>query len=191
MIFNIDVDNTINNFVQHFLFLYNDISGRHIEYEDIADYDLTSIGISRYTLETLFFRNNRFYELLVPQVGSVSTIKALIEKGHTVKFVTSIDYDVVQARIDFITRYFPAADVNKSLILTDSKQNIYADWVIDDLPSNVKDNVNENCKYILLQRPWNTEEYDEIVNIPITERNCYCCYDWMGVSKILKSLNIL
>lgn len=191
MVFNVDVDNTINNFIHQFIFFYNNISGKDIKYEKMTDYDLTSLGIDRYTLETLFFKNNRFYETLVPEVGSVSTVKGLVQKGHTVKFVTSIDYDVVQSRIDFIAKYFPNVDVNRSLIVTNDKNKIFADFVIDDLPLNVKGNVNDNCKYILIKRPWNEKEYDEIYSIPMHEINCYCCENWLDIYDILTSFNII
>lgn len=191
MIFNIDVDNTINNFVHEFIFLYNNITGRNIEYKNMTDYDLTSLDIDNYTLETLFLKNNRFYETLVPKVGSVSTIKKLIVKEHIVKFVTSIHYNVIQARIDFIAKYFPAVDVNKSLIVTDDKHKIYADFVIDDLPSNVTENVNSSCNYILIKQPWNTEQYNQIKNKPLKETCCYCCKDWFEIHSLLKTLSII
>ena len=54
MIFNIDIDNTVNDFIQTFIVYINRLSGRNIQYDDITFYDLTNLGYDRKTLETMF-----------------------------------------------------------------------------------------------------------------------------------------
>lgn len=121
MIINIDIDNTVNDFIEKFVFYLNGVQSRlepisytfynpspEMNTEDITNYKLKiSTGVSDEVLETMFFRNNAFYETLEPLENAVETIKELVECDNTVRFVTAIRYDVVQARIDFIKKILP------------------------------------------------------------------------------------
>ena len=84
-------------------------------------------------------------------------VTAMIEemnKKHEVKFVTSIDYDVIDSRIEFVQKYFPFIDINRQLLVTNDKHSIYAEMVIDDYVKNM-DNVNPDCTFLLFKQPWN------------------------------------
>ena len=183
---NIDVDNTINNFLESFLKLLNSVSGRNISYKDITDYSLEkSTGIPHKTLEALFFRNNTFYQTLKPLENCVETIKELVEYGNDVRFVTSIYYEVVQSRIDFIRKYFPFIDPDTQLIITHDKESIYADIIIEDCLNNLK-NVNKDCRYIVFSQPWNVDKLPAI-GYPIATE----CKDWFDVHSILRILGAM
>lgn len=183
---NIDVDNTINNFLESFLKLLNSVGIRDISYKDIKDYSLEkSTGIPHKTLETLFFRNNAFYQTLKPLENCVETIKELVECDNDVRFVTSIYYDVVQSRIDFIRKYFPFIDTDTQLIITHDKESIYADIIIEDCLNNLK-NVNKDCHYIVFSQPWNVDTLPAIGYPVATE-----CKDWYAVHSILRCLGAM
>ena len=47
-------------------------------------------------------------------------------------------------------------DIQKQLIVTEHKEFIYADIVVDDSVDNLK-NVNGDCKFILFKQPWNID----------------------------------
>lgn len=178
-VFNIDIDNTINDFILKFCIYYNGICSKRkkIGIEDISNYDLTKLGVSRDVLETLFFKNNSFFEKLEPLVGSVCTINDLIDSGFEVRFVTAIDYEVIQARLDFIHKYFPKINTSKSLIVTNDKNSIYADFVIDDLEANLH-NVNDKCVYFVKSQKWND-------NVESVENKIYRFDDWRDLQGIL------
>lgn len=198
MIINIDIDNTVNDFIEKFVFYLNGVQSRlepisytfynpspEINTEDITNYRLKiSTGVSDEVLETLFFRNNAFYETLEPLENAVETIKELVERGNTVRFVTAIRYDVVQARIDFIKKYFPFIDPDTQLIVTNNKEAIYADIVIDDCLDNLK-NVNKDCRYIVFSQPWNKNVHAiPVVGYPIVLK----CSNWYEVHSTLRRL---
>lgn len=156
MIINIDIDNTVNDFLDKFVFYLNGV-GYSIKKKDISEYDLSiATGINENTLSCLFFCNNNFYKQLLPLEYSVDAIRKLWESGHEIRFVTAITYEVISARIDFIKEFFPFIDPDKSLIVTNNKRSVYADIVIDDYLNNLS-NINKNCKFILFDQPWNQE----------------------------------
>lgn len=189
MIFNIDIDNTVNDFIQTFIVYINRLSGRNIQYDDITFYDLTNLGYDRKTLETMFFKNNQFFHSMKPLEKSQDTINGLIDAGHDVRFVTAIDYEVIQARLDFVHNYFPKINTSKSLIVTNDKKSIFGDFVIDDLPSNLN-NINRNCKYILFKQPWNIDNYDTIQKLPYNKTNTSCCSNWHDIYNLFKAFGL-
>lgn len=185
MLINIDIDNTVNDFIDKFLVLYNRISNKNIQKKDVLNYDLTSLGTDRPTLETLFFKNSAFHEQLEPVDGAVDVIKMLHDFGHKIKFVTSINYGVVQPRVNFVKHYFPFIDEDESLLVTSGKRWIWSDIVIDDHIDNLV-NVNPDCKFIVYSQPWNT-------NITIEDDNTkgfrasswYDILDWCVHNKLI------
>lgn len=156
---NIDIDNTVNDFLDKFCIYLNSLQlGKTwCRWTDFTDYNISNVtGIDNNTLEIMFFRNNSFYEQLEPLAKCQQVIKRLYEEGHTIRFVTSIRYDVIQARIDFIKKFFPYIDTNTNLIVTNDKSSIYADIVVDDYENNFN-NVNPNCYFIVFDQPWNKD----------------------------------
>ena len=181
MTVNVDVDNTVNNFLEMFLLLFNSISGRNINYEDVTDYSLSKItGVPNKTLETLFFKNNSFYKTLQPLQGSAYVLEELVRNGHDVRFVTSIDYDVVQSRISFLNKHFPFINLNKSLFITSDKCSVPSDIVIDDNPEHLVP-VDPTCTYIKFRQPWNKDIKDGVIT----------CNDWYDVYSYLNQIGIL
>jgi 5'(3')-deoxyribonucleotidase len=199
MIINIDIDNTTNDFIEKFVYYLNGLQSRlepisytfynprsDIEVMDITNYKLSlSTGVRDEILETMFFRNNAFYETLEPLENAVETIRELVDCGNEVRFVTAIRYDVVQARIDFVRKYFPFINPDTQLIVTNNKESIYADIVIEDCLDNLK-NVNKDCRYIVFSQPWNIDKLPAIGYPVATE-----CKDWFDIHSILRIIGAL
>lgn len=182
MVINIDIDNTINDFIYKFIKHLNGLqSGHHkFEIEDFTEYNLSkSTGLDQESLEVLFYKNNSFHETLDPLCGSVPVISLLVDSGHDVRFVSSISYDAIQSRIDFMRKYFPFMYPDKQLIITHDKASIYADIVIDDHLKHLN-NINKDCKFILFDQPWNKD-----CKIPAIR-----VYDWFGVKDVLDELGV-
>ena len=188
MIFNIDVDNTVNNFSEKFLEYYNDITGKHLTMSDLKKYDLTTLGVSRETLETLFFNNNAFYRSLDANPIAIGVIRTLWLSDHTINFVTASDYSIIDSRIEFIKKYFDFLNVNRSLLITEDKGVAYADFVIDDLNGYLV-NINPDCTYILLKKPWNLTEWNVYRDNP--NEDVYACVDWNDIISTLHNLKII
>ena len=183
---NVDIDNTVNNFIEHFVTLYNRVADRSLFRCDVTDYDLCKVtGIDRDTLTTLFFKNNSFYEQLEPLPYTHDVLSKLYSKGHDLRFVTSINYEVIQPRLYFIRENYPFIDPDKALIVTDNKNSIWADIVIDDLPTHFN-NRNNYCKYILFNQPWNYV-INENPNVCKYRR----CKDWGEIHNYLKELQVI
>lgn len=178
---NIDIDNTVNDFLDKFCIYLNSLQlGKTwCKWTDFTDYSISNVtGIDNNTLEIMFFKNNCFYEQLEPLARCQSIIENLVRTGHNVRFVTSIRYDVIQARIDFIKKYFPYIDTDKNLIVTNDKSSIYADIVIDDYENNFH-NVNDCCYFIVFNQPWNTDvNLDRIYGAR--------AHDWDDVDKLIR-----
>lgn len=180
---NIDVDNTINDFIYKFVYYLNGIqnSGEKFKVENMKEYNLRSTtNLSAESLDILFFKNNTFHNILDPLCGSIEVIRMLQEAGHIVKFVTSISYDVIQSRIEFFKKHFPFVDVDSQLIVTHDKTSIYADIVIDDHIPHLT-NINHNCTFIIFDQPWN-QEY---------EFADYRVHDWCEVRETLEKIGLL
>lgn len=173
---NIDVDNTINDFIYKFIYYLNGIqnSGDKLKVEDLTE------NLSKESLDILFFKNNAFHSMLDPLCGSVEVIRMLQEAGHIVKFVTCISYDVIKSRIEFFKKHFPFVDVDKQLIITNDKTSVYADIVIDDHIPHLT-NINRNCKFIIFDQPWN-QDYTFAD---------YRVKDWCEVRETLERLGVL
>lgn len=184
---NIDIDNTINDFLDKFVMYFNgmQLSNKQITREDFIHYNISeSTGISNPILDALFFRNNHFHSTFLPLPNSIETITALKDNGNCIRFVTSIHYDVIQSRLDFIKEFFPFIDVNKQLIVTNDKKVICADVVIDDKESHITGgNINPNCKFIVFDQPWNRK--------PVYKDDVRRAYDWNDVADILKEWRVL
>lgn len=183
---NIDIDNTINDFISKFIEMYNKISNRNLFIYDVTDYDLSKVtGVPRDALVNLFFKNSQFYSMLNPLPWTYDVINKLCLNGHDVRFVTSINYEVIQPRIDFIKNSYPFIDPDKALIVTDNKNSIWADIVIDDLPSHFN-NRNSYCKYILFNQPWNF-----VTNENPNACRYRRCNDWQAINDYLEELQVI
>lgn len=157
MIINIDIDNTVNDFVDKFVYYFNGIQDENhkIKPEDIKQYDISkALSVPVDILDVLFFKNDRFHSTLIPLPNAISVITRLNQKGHTVRFVSSIDYNVIQSRLGFIKEFFPFINPHEQLFITTDKSSIYADIVIDDHFRNLE-NINKDCKFLLFSQPWN------------------------------------
>ena len=174
---NIDINNTIDDFVIKMIYYLNEM-GVDKTVRTITWYDLEkSTGIDRHTLSCLFFKNSQFYRQLKPIDIAVEAIFSLHE-DHDVKFVTAIPYEVVDAEIEFMNTYLSFVDTHKSLIVTSDKHSIYADVVIDDYTKNLT-NINPNCKFILFDQPWNKDYKAD---------NCYRACTWGDVLRIIREI---
>ncbi len=174
---NIDINNTIDDFVPVFIQYLNSL-GVEKTVETITWYDLQkSTGIDRHTLSCLFFKNPEFYKKLSPLTYSTGSIFALSQQNE-IKFVTAVPYEVVDAEIEFLRKYFSHIDPHKSLIVTNDKHSIYADIVIDDYVNNLT-NINPNCKYIIFDQPWNRYYKAD---------NCYRAHTWKDVMRIVEDI---
>lgn len=187
---NIDIDNTVNDFLEQFLYFVNGMndnllhSGKMFNVNDITSYRLqTATGIKDEILQTMFFKNDEFYRHLSPLPDSVRVIKRLVEAGNEVKFVTAINYEAINSRLAFIREHFPFVDVDRSLIVTNDKSTIWADIVIDDYFNNLYNNRNDaNCTYILFSQPWNNFAKPSQHTI---------AYSWKDIEEIMETLNVL
>lgn len=186
---NIDIDNTVNDFLEKFVYFVNGMNdnllhfGKRFDVSDIRQYRLqTATGINDDILQTLFFKNDEFYRHLKPLPDSVRVIKRIVDAGHEVKFVTAINYEAINSRLAFIREYFPFVDVDRSLIVTNDKSSIWADIVIDDYLDNLYNNRNrEDCTYILYSQPWNQH---------VEESKHIIAHSWLDVESILDTLGI-
>ena len=186
---NIDIDNTVNNFIQEFTRLVNGMnknklhSDKKFSVSDIDCYFLQdATGIQDDVLQTLFFRNDEFYRQLKPLPDCVRVIKNLVCAGHDVKFVSAVNYEAIQSRLDFVREHFPFMDVDRSLIITNDKSSILADIVIDDCLANIGNNKNSCCSYIVFDQAWNKA---------IDANTCTRAKSWAEVEQILTAWEVL
>ncbi|MBO7211903.1 MAG: hypothetical protein J6V44_13015 [Methanobrevibacter sp.] len=180
---NIDIDNTINDFIYKFRYYLNGIQATDKKYE-IEDFNIYALsratGLPEDVLNILFFKNNAFHATLDPLCGSKEVIRMLCENGHTIRFVSSISYDAIQSRLEFINKHFPYIYADDQLLITKDKSSVNADIVIDDHIKHIE-NVNPNCIFILFDQPWNQE----------CDSADFRVKDWSEIKEVLERLGAL
>lgn len=174
MIINVDIDNTVNDFLDVFCKYFAQVTNNSFQNikECMTVYSISdAVKVPNECLQTLFFNNNNFYSKLKPLAHAQHVIQQLIQEKHDVRFVTAISYEVIDSRVDFVRHYFPYINIDKSLIVTNDKNSIYADIVVDDYENNLH-NINPLCLHILYNQPWNQG---------VSVSNMVRCHNWEEV----------
>lgn len=169
----IDVDDVILDNKKSMLAIISDVLGE--EYNGlIPDWSFKNFGLENAEkIKKRVFTSELFKHSIVDELA-MKYINKLKEDGHNIFFVTATKEEVHSVRKEQIREWFGSWGVNRTII-TEHKNIIKADFMIDDAPHNIKDSICE-CK-IIVARDWNNSE--ELLNYGIRLNNWEEIYNFI------------
>lgn len=176
----IDIDDTIEDLLAAWCKCLNDLYGLNVKPDEITEWDMSKF-FPNLTKEQVFepLHNEEFWDLIKPKDGAVEYLKKLIDDGFKVYLCTSTDYRNVKVKFEkVIQKYFPYISW-KQVIVTDKKQLINADFLVDDGVHNLE---GGNYEKILMSAPHN-QSYDAEAN------NMFRADTWETVYSLIKTLS--
>lgn len=157
----VDMDDTIEQLLQAWVRRINEEYNRNVAYEDIRSWDVSEAypGLTREQVYAIPMQPG-FWRTVEPVPGAAEALLRLMDAGHEVYIVTATLQDNIQEKMnDLLFRYFPFLSWNQ-VIITDRKQMIRGDVLIDDGVHNLEG--GEYAK-ILVTAPHN-KNYDAEAN---------------------------
>ena len=158
MIILVDMDDTIERLLEHWVDLVNCKFGYEVTVEDVTDWDVSKAfpGLTRQEVyDTLL--DNDIWKDVEPIPGAAEALQRFIGRGHQVLLVTATPYESIRGKMDdLIFRHFPFLKW-EDVIVTRRKQLIRGDVLIDDGFHNL---VDGEYRKILVDAPYN-RQFDE------------------------------
>lgn len=151
----IDMDDTIEDLLGSWVEALNRKHGTSVHADDITDWDLTRFfpTLDRYEVFAPVFEDE-FWGTVKPKKDAARYIKKLKDDGHTIYICTNSNYKTLKAKMDKVLfRYFDFLSWN-DVIITNRKQLINADFLIDDAVHNL---IGGKYKGILMDAPHNRD----------------------------------
>ena len=149
----IDLDDTTNNLVPHWVNLYNkkykdNLNWRNITSWDINNFTKKSCGKNIYKI---LGRKHMFNRLDIQPNAKRVINKLLKQEDIELYIITAYYYLSCADKVRWVKRNLPNFDI-KRIIFCNDKYLIDVDYLIDDSPYNHK---GFKGKYILFDKPWN------------------------------------
>jgi 5'(3')-deoxyribonucleotidase len=176
----IDVDDTIENLCESWCEFINRKYGTSVTYKDVTEWDISKF-FPTLTKEQVFepLHNEELWQYVKPKPGAVEYIKKLMDDGFTVYLCTSTDYRNVKVKFEqVIQKYFPYISW-KQMIVTDKKQIIKADFLVDDGVHNLE---KGDYVKILMSAPHNA-------NYNAEENEMFRADNWETVYSLIKTIS--
>ena len=135
----IDMDDTMTNMLQCWLSALNETHGTNVAYDDVTEWDMKK-SFPTLSKEEIYapLHQDAFCAQTEPKSGSIECIQKLMEEGFTVYVVTSSHYTDLKSKIEnVLKKHFPFIPW-KNVIITQNKQMIRGDILIDDGVHNLE-----------------------------------------------------
>lgn len=147
-----DADNVIENLLDCWVAMLNNRFGTSTSPEDVTDWNV-SLAFPTLTKEQVYgvLADDELWHMIEPIPGAQETLQKLYDEGHNIYIVTASDYRTCKAKFDRILPLFPWLDWNH-VIITNNKQMVKGDILIDDGPHNL---VDGDYMKLLFDRPHN------------------------------------
>ena len=133
----VDLDDCLWNLLAPWLNRYNEITNDNVKPEDIKSWDISQY-INKGTREMLFYilEQDDFWDTVNPNPESQSYLKQLMDDGYDVVIVTASSYKTLRPKLNRFYELFPYVK-NEQVIVTERKQMVDLDVLIDDNASNL------------------------------------------------------
>lgn len=134
----VDMDDVLEQLVAGWVAYLNDKYGTTKRTEDVRSWNV-SLAFPELTHEQVYsaVSDDCLWDLVKPMPGAAETLQKLIEEGHEIYIVTATGYETLRAKMEKVLfRYFPFLSW-KQVIITENKQMIRGDVLIDDGPHNM------------------------------------------------------
>lgn len=147
-----DADDVIENLLDCWVAMLNNRFGTSTSPEDVTDWNV-SLAFPTLTKEQVYgvLADDELWHMIEPIPGAQETLQKLYDEGHNIYIVTASDYRTCKAKFDRILPLFPWLDWNH-VIITNNKQMVKGDILIDDGPHNL---VDGDYMKLLFDRPHN------------------------------------
>lgn len=158
----VDIDNVVYSTTQAVLDVHYENTGERLYLSDIKTYCIEDYVSEEYKRDFhKIFLDKRVWKRVKLLPDCVETIKKLHDMEHEIYFVTATETANIHKKFEFLCRTFPFIDVRKRLIVTQCKQMIKLDILIDDCVDNL---INADYFGILFNYPWNESYKEDILN---------------------------
>ena len=176
----VDMDDTIEQLLDAWVCGVNEKYDRNVTYDEITSWDVSAAfpGLTRDQVYAIP-REPGFWGTVKPIPGAAEGLQHLIAAGHKVYIVTASEHNAIPEKMnDLLFRYFPFLSW-KQVIITDRKQLIRGDVLIDDGIHNLE---GGDYVKILMTAPHN-RSYDAEANGMIR------VHDWAEAEEVIKKLS--
>lgn len=157
----IDMDDTIEHLLSSWIKWLNCRYGTSVKNEEVTQWDL-QIAFPSLTKEQIHapLEEEEFWQQVEPMAGASEVILWMIEQGHEVYIVTASAYRTIRPKMEqMLFKHFPFLTWD-NVIITNHKQMINGDILIDDAPHNL---IRGKYIQVLMDAPhnrsFNEEEY--------------------------------
>ena len=169
-----DADDTIENLCQTWVTYLNRMYGTTVHSSEIVDWNV-SLFFPSLTKEQVYdpIFNKNFWKEINPIDGCYKVLKE-INKRDELYIITATNYQTCDTKIERILEMYPFLKWSQ-FIITERKQLVYGDWLIDDGVHNFDGGV---YKGILMSQPHNK-------NFNAEENGLIRVHGWDEIGKIL------
>lgn len=134
----IDMDDVLEQLVAGWCAYLHDRYGTQTRACDVREWNMTKAfpGLTR---EQVYgaTEDDALWDYVLPMPGAAEGLRQLLEDGHEIYVVTATGYKTLRAKMEKVLfRYFPFLDWSR-VIVTENKQMIAGDILIDDGPHNL------------------------------------------------------
>lgn len=169
----VDMDDTIENLLVHWIDWLNEAYGTSVDAEEIRSWNIQE-AFPDLTAEQVYepLLLDEFWFRVTPKPDAQEYLQTLADDGHEIYITTSSNYKTIPVKMEHVLfKYFPWLDWDH-VIIASRKQMIRGDVMVDDGPHNL-----EGGRYykILMDAPHNrdyTPPDDPIFPKRISEAKC-------------------
>jgi 5'-nucleotidase len=175
--FGIDLDDTCNCLVEHWVDTYNNEYNDTLKKEDIKDWNIAKYvkpGCDK-TIYKMLTRPEFFLNLNI-KPNTYEVTKWLLEKVD-LYIVTAYHYKTCKDKVKWIIKYLPHIP-KENIIFCNNKGLLKLDYLLDDGIHNISDfyNTNPDGVGVIFNEPWNEN----------LEKNYPRVKDWLEVKKFFE-----
>lgn len=174
-----DMDDTIEHLVAAWISWLNAKHNLDVKYDDIKDWNI-SLFYPTLTQSQVFEPLNQddFWKTVQPMPDAIIYIKKLIDEGFSFYICTASHYNALKTKMEEVLfKYFPYLNW-KNVIVTQNKQLIKCDVLVDDGAHNILGD------YIglLKDAPYN-KEFDEHAHLSVMR-----VHDWEEIYNLIHQI---
>lgn len=134
----IDMDDTIEHLLSTWIKCLNSRYKTSVKQDEVTQWDL-QVAFPSLTKEQIHapLEEESFWQQVEPTDGAAEVIQWMMEQGHEVYIVTASAYRTIKPKMEQVLfKHFPFLTWN-NVIITNHKQMINGDILIDDAPHNL------------------------------------------------------
>ena len=163
MIVLLDMDDVLDDLLPAWVNWLNEKHGQSVSVEDITQWDMPA-AYPELTGEQVYapLETEEFWKTVPPKEGAVEGVRKLLDEGFEVYVVTSSSYKTLKYKTEHVLlKYFPMLTW-KNVIVTDRKQLIRGDILVDDGIHNL---IEGEYLRVLMDAPHNRGIDDSLFDI--------------------------